>query len=254
MLYGLYTAAAGSLIEKAKLEIVSNNLANVDTTGFRKAYVNARERLAETQAASGRSVSMSVLLGGGGVFLDRVQLDSSAGAVQETQEPLDLAIDGSGFFGVSDGENTYYTRAGSFTIDAENQIATPDGRYRLLGGGGEPLTLSGGASGGPVTVTKDGVIYQGANEIGRLKLADFTDLENLEARGDNTLLYTGDGGEIASTARVRQGYLEKSNASTVQELSEMILAMRSYEASNRMLRTFDTTLQRTVNDVGAMPR
>jgi len=261
MMRAMGTAASGMKAMQTQIDTISNNLANVNTGGFKKSQAQFSDLLYETVvpggqvSATGEARPTQVEVGHG-VKLVATSKDFSQGTTVSTNNPLDLMIEGDGFFQLRlpDG-SLAYTRDGSFKLDAERNVVTSLG-YRL-----EPaLQIPVDAT--EVGVARDGtvsVILQGdtetAQEIGRIELARFPNAAGMTARGSNlfqaspasgTPLLSNPGldgmGEVAS------GYLELSNVETVDELVRMITAQRAYELNSKTITMADQMLQ-TVNGI-----
>ncbi len=255
MIRGLYTSAVGMMTQMQKMDVVSNNIANADTTGFKKDTVVVRsfsEELAKRlDDPKYRLIKFNQGIGNMslGVFVDEVYTDFSTGAMEETNGSLDFAISGDGFFAVSvtdrNGETTEkYTRDGSFTLDAENNLRTTEGNY-VVGEGGN-INIPNGI----ITVDENGNVYSNNEFVDRIKLVDFANKESLRKAGDNLYETIDESEQLDFTGRVIQGRVESSNVNPVQEMVKMISLARNYEANQKMIQTHDTTLNRAVNDIG----
>ncbi|MFV0519000.1 MAG: flagellar hook-basal body protein [Lachnospirales bacterium] len=252
----LYTGAVGMMTQMKLMDVASNNIANVNTTGYKADSVVTRsfdeellkriKDLDSTETHINAPVVGTVNLG---VTIDEVITDHSNGSFQSTSSALDLALDGAGYFTVqftdANGEVTEkYTRDGSFTLDNENNLRTKDG-YLVLGENG-PITLSG--VGSPF-IGEDGSVYDGNEIIDQLKLVDVEDKNYLQKYGENLYTLLDGGTTVDSDASVVQGYLENSNASSVKEMVNLINISRVYEANSKVVTTSDTLLGKAVNDI-----
>lgn len=255
MIRGLYTSAAGMTAEMARQEVLANNLANVNTSGFKQDMAVFRTRLDKTvyrvEAAGGARAGAPAVQKMGdlssGVYLDEVATRYGQGNLLHTEEPLDLALSGEGFFLVQDatGEELL-SRGGSLKRDAEGFLADDSGR-RLLGDGG-PIRL---AAQGKVHVDQRGVVTQGQAAVGRLRVVTVErPTESIEKRGETLWRLKDPGAVSAARPEVLQGYLEASNVNPVREMVEMIAVQRAYEASQKMISAQDETLAKAVNDLG----
>ncbi len=251
MLNGLYLSAMGAKVQDARADVAANNLANVNTVAFRRDQAVFRLRLAASEqapslAARGEPRYEKV---GGGVFLARIASLDEPGPLEETGQPLDIALDGEGFLKVQarDG-SSFYTRAGNLRRDDEGFLVTADGRYRVQGAGGGDLELPAG----PVDINAAGEIFSQGSLRGQIGLVMPVDPGRLRKQGDN--LWTSDGlvEEVQASGQIRQGFREGSSVESVREMTEMIQAQRAYELNLRALRTQDETLGRAVNDVGKL--
>jgi|YelNatPaOPRAMG01_1025707.scaffolds.fasta_scaffold00115_46 flagellar basal-body rod protein FlgG len=237
MLEGLYTSAAGMLPRASELEIVANNLANVSTAGYKRDRVSFRQTLDAQLAVAAERGEVPAL--------QAVVIDFSQGPLEKTDRPLDLAIEGEGFFVVQTPNGERYTRAGSFRLDADGTLVTPDG-HPVLGERG-PITLQQAE----VEVRPDGEIWQKSVPVARLRLVSFPDLGVLVKEGHG--LFRPSSTDVrpvpAASARVKQGYLEGSNVNPLEEMVEMMVLLRNFEAEQKAVQAQDETLSRAINDV-----
>jgi flagellar basal-body rod protein FlgG len=255
----LYTAATGMDAQSLKLDVISNNLANASTTGFKKVRAEFSDLLSETLRSAtapdprGGS-SPQPLQVGLGVRSGATTRTFSQGDLTQTQGPLDLAIGGEGFFRVQRTDGSYaYTRAGNLRVDANGHVTTQNGE--LL----DPeITVP--AETTSITITQDGIVsarVQGRDtdqQLGHIELHRFPNPGGLEAIGGNLLIQTPASGEpVASrpgelgTGSLQQGYLEGSNVKAVEEMIEMISTQRAYELNSKVIQTADQMLQRLTN-------
>jgi flagellar basal-body rod protein FlgF len=220
---GFIESVESMLGQERRLEQISNNLANVDTGGYKKDELGFQEML--YRAASGRQrVGKTV----------KIMTDHAAGPSTGTGNPFDLAISGAGFFQIQTPEGIRYTRAGNFQLDGQGQLVTANG-YPVLGDGG-PVVLNNGEA----TVAQDGAIFINGEQINRLAIVDFADRGALLKEGLNNYRLREDGQEVAPLDyRIDQGYLEGSNVNVVQAMTEMIDLHRMYEAQQKMIIAID---------------
>ncbi len=259
MLRALSTAATGMEAQQAKIDVVANNLANVNTAGFAKSRVDFEDLLYETlrqpgtSAAEGREIPVGIQIGHGARLI-ATQSIFTPGDQQQTGNPLDLAIEGSGFFIVNqpDGRPAY-TRAGTFKTNSQGQITTADGN--LL----EPaITIPADAL--KVTVGRDGTVsavlgnQTQPTQLGKIQLAVFANPAGLERVGHNLFLETAASGAARQgtpgtneIGTIAQGALEMSNVKVVEEMIELIVGQRAYEANSRVIKTADEMLHTTAN-------
>lgn len=254
MIRGIYTAAAGMAAEMARQDVVANNLANANTDGFKQDMAVYRTRADKTiyrlEAGGGARGGVPSVQKMGelstGVYLDAIHTQFQQGALRQTDEPLDMALEGDGYFVVQAGGEELLTRGGSFTRNAEGLIVDPEGRP-LLGKDG-PLRIVGTD---PIHVSNGGVVQQGNRMVGTLRVVRVErPAELLEKRGDVAWSLKANGAMQASGAQVRQGYLEGSNVNPIRAMVEMIAVQRSYESSQKMITAQDETLGKAVNDLG----
>ncbi len=250
MIKGLYTSASGMLSSKEKLNIVSNNLANANTTGYKKEGT-VREAFPEMLINKMEGDSKEEIGSlGSGVRNQRTYTNFTAGDLKHTAAPLDLAIKGDGFFVVETPEGERYTKNGNFTLNEMGQVVTQDG-YPLLNDEGDPLQTIDNRE---IYFDESGQMYLDDLEAGSVQIVDFENRENLEKIGEN--LYQLNDEEIeameAEDYQILQGYQEGSNVKVVKEMSNMIEANRLYELNQRAIKAADETLGKTVNDVGRL--
>ncbi|MGI6037440.1 MAG: flagellar hook-basal body protein [Limnochordia bacterium] len=235
MLRGIYTAAAGMLVQQRRTDVVANNLANASTTGYKRdvALVRPFPNLNLHRTTDGQR--MGSLTTGAGIEGIRPQF--SPGGVRHTGNPLDLAVEG-GFFTVQTPAGIAYTKAGNFSLDGAGYLVTARGD-RVLGTRG-PIRIDNA----DFTVTEEGDIIVAGEIVDRLAIAELTgDVEKL---GDN--LFYGQG-IPAQEVKVSQGFLEDSNVNVVREMVDLITATRAYEANQRIIQAHDETLGKAVNEM-----
>lgn len=253
MVRGLYTSGVGMMAVMNKFDVISNNIANANTTGYKKDNVITQsfseelmKRLddpAPNQTTHGTSLGKMSL----GVFVDTVVTDFSTGAVTITGNDFDLAISGDGFFaiGATDEDGQYsekYTKDGTFTT-RNGVLVTKEGNA-VLGENGN-ITLPEG----DLYISETGMVYVDGEYIDRLRMVSFTDNQTLRKYKDNLYSTTGETETTPFRGLVQQGALESSNVNPVREMVDMITVNRLYEANQRVITTIDTTLNRAVNDI-----
>lgn len=238
MLRGIYTAAAGMLVQHAHNDVVANNLANASTPGFRRDRVVVRSfpQLDLYRTPGGAPVGPLTT----GAAVDEVAPDMMPGPIKFTGNDLDLALEGPGYFAVAAPQGPAYTRSGSFMLDGEGYLATKEG-YRLLGRNG-PLAVA-----GDVTVTEEGLVLSGGEPVDALLIVDFPPGTIPAKRGAN--LVDGPAAPVEGV-RVKQHYLEQANVNVVREMIDLIAVMRAYEANQKIIQAHDETLGKAVNEMG----
>ncbi len=253
----LRTAASGMSAQQRMVDVIANNLANVNTTGFKRSRVNFEDVLYETlqgerivhQPGAGSTGPVQI---GKGVRIASVMRLDAQGAPETTQRPLDLAIEGEGFLQVQrpDG-GIAYTRDGSLTLSESGTLVT-NGGYPVLPGITIPSDATGVAvsTAGVVSVTAAGTARP--VEVGRIELARFLNPSGLSAIGENQLVETDASGEPITGAaqdegfgRITQGALESSNVEIVQEMTDMIAAQRAYEINAKAIKAGEDMMQVT---------
>ena len=259
MIRALYTAASGMNAQQANIDTVANNLANVNTAGFKKSRMEFQDLVYQQLVAPGSQTSTSSeapvgLEVGLGTRAAATARDFANGNLRATNGPLDLAIEGRGFFQVSmpNGE-TAYTRSGALHLSAEGNLVTADG-FSI-----EPqITIPENAI--SVTVSKTGIVsvqiagQTATQEVGTIELAAFQNPAGLRALGGNMFATTTASGEPTTgvpgedgIGTIVQGFLEDSNVSVVEEMVNMILAQRAYEANSKVVRASDEMLTQVNN-------
>jgi len=258
MLRALYTAATGMDAQQLKMDVISNNLANASTTGFKKTRAEFEDLLAETIKGAGApgaaGASPTPLQVGLGVHTGTTTRSFGQGALTNTQNPTDVAVQGNGFFRVQLPSGDYgYTRAGNFSLDATGRLVTQHGEIVEPG-----ITVPPDATG--LTIKGDGTVSalvagrSDPSELGQIELYIFPNPGGLSSIGNNLLgqsAASGDGqrarpGEQGA-GTLAQGMLEGSNVRAVEEMIEMIATQRAYELNSKVVSTADQMLQRLTN-------
>lgn len=260
MLRSLSTAATGMIAQQANIDVISNNLANVNTTGFKKSRAEFQDLLSQTLRAPGAQVAQGTFQPtsiqiGLGVKNSAIQRINTQGIMMSTDNPLSMCIQGEGFFQIQmDDGSVAYTRDGNFKMDANGQLVTTDG-FQLQPSITIPqdalqITIT---SGGKVTVKQPG--SPDMTEVGTIELVRFPNPSGLLSVGKNLYLETGASGTpVQGTAdqegfgSLEQGYLEGSNVQVVEELINLISAQRAFEANSNVIRASDEALK-TVNRI-----
>jgi len=256
MTYGLYAVVTGSLAQERRLEVLAHNLANVATAGFKAdiplfEVVPAPSPLAMPGALPIHPQTPSspiAFVPDAYTVFTGVKADLSAGELRQTGNPLDLAINGKGWFSVETPQGIRYTRNGSFTLDHQGQLVTQDG-WPVLGHGG-PITIQGSN----VLVSPRGAVIVDGQEIDRLKVVAAQGNDAFQ-RAEHALFALRPGATVEETADgadIKQGFLELSNVNPIQGMTALIDAMRAYESYQKMLQTWNETTSRAVNDVGRL--
>ena len=252
----LWVAKTGLDAQQTRMSVVSNNLANTNTTGFKRDRANFEDLLYQQLRQPGGSTSAQTQLPSGlqlgtGVRPVATERLFSQGNLQNTASPLDVAINGQGFFQVSlpDG-TTAYTRDGSFHLDSQGQIVTSSG-YTLS----PAITIPANAQ--SITIGRDGIVsvtqpgQAAPTQVGTIQLATFINASGLQARGENLYVETASSGTPTTNTPgsngagvVQQGYIETSNVNVVEELVNMIQTQRAYELNSKAVQTADQMLAR----------
>jgi flagellar basal-body rod protein FlgG len=256
MLRSLYTAATGMEAQQLKMDVISNNLANASTAGFKRQRAEFEDLLSETLRGAAATdarggAAPEPLQVGLGVRTGATSRSFSQGDLTSTSNPLDLAIGGAGFFKVqlANGDAAY-TRAGNFRVDATGRLVTARGDVVEPGITIPPETTAISiAADGTVTATVAG--RADAQSLGQIELATFANPAGLSALGGNLFAQTAASGDATSakpgengTGQLQQGYLENANVQAVQEMIDMISTQRGYELNSKVIQTADQMLQR----------
>ncbi|MCK6547718.1 flagellar basal-body rod protein FlgF [Myxococcota bacterium] len=234
---GIYVALSGAVAESKRLDVLSHNVANSNTAGYRAQRVTFAEALANASAKTSPQVELSGQV-----------LDASPGALQQTGEALDLAIEGDGFFAVETPQGVRYTRGGSFHLDAEGTVVSADGHAVLDRDGGH-LAIPAGTK--AIAIGADGTIDADGLRVGQLQVARFEPGALLQ---EGTLLATQAGASATAieegTNAIVSGALERSNFNAVRGMVELIRVSRSYESLTKMIQSYRDLDQATVQKLG----
>lgn len=262
MMRALWTAASGMTSQQLNVDTISNNMANVNTNGYKKETATFKSLLYQNMAQPNiTGTTPTQLQVGHGVRVGSIIRDFSMGALQQTENPLDMAIEGDGFFAVRDGESDeLYTRDGSFRVaptEDGNAIVTSDG-HPLLSIDDEPIVIDSSVKIEDLLIGADGIIsYMDTEmntpiEVAQIKLVQFSNKAGLEATGSNLFAATASSGEPilevdmddeTSKSGIRTGFLEGSNVNIANEMVNLIVAQRAYEINSTAIKTADTMLQ-----------
>lgn len=239
---GIYAALSGAIAQQRSLDVVANNVANASTHGYRGDRVAFRQELAN---AGGNGPAPDALRY---VSVSQVSTDATQGALQETGNTFDLALQGEGHFVVETPNGFRYTRAGSFTTDAEGVLRTQDG-HRVMGVPEDPARIQPVEIRVPegtvdVAVAADGTVRAGDGVLGQLRVVDIQGGEK-----EGFTLFTARNAEASTNTSVVQGYLESSNINAVAGLNELITVSRSFEAFQKVIETFAQMDARTARDI-----
>ena len=260
MVRGLYTAWTGLRNEEKRMDVVTNNMANADTTGFKKVDVTAQSferHLAVKIDDPTVGINLKQGIGGmnPGVKIGETYYDMSQGNFRLTEDQYNFALSGNGFFTISttnkSGEtSTRYTRDGDFTVTRDGYLVTKDGDY-VLAEGGNRIQIP-DANLVKIIVNEMGEIYSGNNYVAKLQLVDFQSYDALSSYGENMYEAVDGAVQTPAQAKVTQGYLEMSNVNMVTEMVDMIAISRAYETNQKMVQAIDQTLDKAVNEIGRL--
>ncbi|HQI00320.1 MAG TPA: flagellar basal-body rod protein FlgF [Deltaproteobacteria bacterium] len=241
---GIYIAASGAIAMEQRLEIIANNLANVNTTGFKKdsiSFEDFQKSLDTSRLCPGqyRSTPVDVVIG-------KQYIDTTQGGFRNTGNPLDVTIAGEGFFVVNTPDGTRYTRAGSFTLSPEGLLVTPQG-YAVQGEGGD-ITIDQGA----VIIDSDGTISVDGNVVDKLQIRSIEE-DALVRQGNATFsVRQGYAPGTVESPDIRQMCLEASNVDPIGEMVDLISTQRAYESYQKIMKAFTDTYAQSMHNVGTV--
>jgi flagellar basal-body rod protein FlgG len=239
----MYSAVSGNLAAMRRLDVISNNLANVNTPGYKKDKMSFEGLLAGNinPPAVPQSMTADPILQKENIFIDY-----ASGPISQSSNPLDLALDGDGFFAVTTPEGTAYTRQGNFRSSADGTLVTVDG-YPVQNSSGSPLRVQGGR----VEIDAKGSVTVDGAQIGTLSVVDFEKPYALTKTG-NALFVPTDPQITPQPAKspVLQGYLEGSNVESISEMVQLIETNRFFEACSKVIKGFDDMAAKAANELG----
>ena len=238
--------------EQKRLDVISNNLANSATVGFKKEGATSQS-FDDVLAIKVRDDHGDAYIGNMslGVKIGEVYTDYSQGSVRETGNTYDLAIDGSGFFTIdytdaNGNTSTRYTRAGEFLITKEGYVVTSEGQHLM----GESQWLQVPVDAVEVMVDTDGTVYADGTAVDKVRLTDFEDYNYLKKFGETMYQPVQGAVEKDATGSILQGFTEQSNVNVVSEMVNLINITRAYEANQKVIKAMDDLLQIDVSSVG----
>lgn len=241
---GLYSALSGNIAAMKRMDIISNNLANVNTPGYKK------DKMLFESLLAGASNPPAVPQGSTAdpiLQKENVYIDYGAGPLAQSGNPLDLAIDGDGFFVIQTPEGRAYTRQGNFRLGADGTLVTSDG-YQVMGQNG-PIRVQGGR----VEIDGKGVVMVDGETSGTISVVDFPRPYKLKKTASAQFL-PEDPQVVPTTASgsISQGHLEGSNVETVSEMVQMIETSRYFDSCQRVIKGFDDMVGKAVNEMGRL--
>lgn len=264
---GVYTALSGAMAQSLQMDTIANNIANVNTPGFKRdtqvfnEYLTANEK--EQTGMPVPRIPASIesfydMQGGDQSFVDSkgTFTDYSQGSLKTTGNPLDLAIDGEGFFEIATPDGVKLTRSGNFTMDGNGRLVTKEGHFVLRSGGeganpeARAIILNGSQS---LTVNDQGDIFQGTDLVARISVVDVTEKDSLQKLGNSLYGFKqGHSPEIISktSPSLKSGFIETSNVNVVKEMTDMIKTQRVFESTQKAISAYDSMNDKLVNVVG----
>jgi flagellar basal-body rod protein FlgF len=238
----LYVGLSRQMTLRRELDIVANNIANADTTGFKvESLLVKTEPKAPAVTLDGPKPVKFVMDTG-------VARDFGQGTLRTTGSPLDLAIEGQAFFKINTPDGERYTRDGHFRLDDSGKVITQNGQPVADAGGGELLI---DPQKGPIAIASDGTVSQGIEQVGKIGVVRFDSLSVLEKTGDN--LYrnaSNQQAQAAPDARLRQGMLEGSNVNTIAQITKMLEVTRAYESMAKMMDSTASLSRDSISRLG----
>jgi flagellar basal-body rod protein FlgF len=260
---GIYTALSGAMAQSQRLDTIANNMANVNTTGFKKdkqtfhEYVTANEKPPTTITVPRITASVESfydMQGGDKAYVDTrgTYSDFSQGALKSTGGALDVAIEGSGFFEFMTPQGLRYSRNGSLKIDGSGRLVNNEGHAVLKAGQGDPAQRTFQLSGRNITIGYSGDIYDGDSLVGRLAVTDIDNKDVLQKQGASLYAIKPNyeiQGRPSADYKLHQGFLEMSNVNVIDEMTDMISATRSFEAAKNAMQAFDSMDDKLMNVV-----
>lgn len=258
MLKGLYTAHTGLVNEQNRMDVMTNNLANASTVGFKKEGSTSQSfgsilAVKVKDASVGLGNIQRIGVNNPGVKIGENYTDYTQGSLRITENTYDLALSGEGFFAIEftnkAGEtSTKYTRAGDFTLNTEGYLVTNEGDY-VLDSNSQRIKLN------PLmdsSIQGDGTIEQNGVVVAKIQIADFEDYNYLEKYGE-TYFQPVEGAKLTNgNAKINSGYLEMANVQVVSEMVNMISITRQYESNQKIMQTYDSSLEIAVNQLGKL--
>ena len=256
MLKGLYTAYTGMINEQHRMDVMTNNLANVTTVGFKKEGTTSQSfgdmlayKIKDLSVGLGRNQYIGI--NNPGVKIGENYVDYSEGSYRITSNPFDFALEGDGFFAIEftnkAGEtSTKYTRAGNFTLNKDGYLVNNNGDY-VLDIQNRRIQLD------PLMdadITGDGRISQNGNVVAQIQVIDFENYDYLRRYGETYFEPIEGAQTMTSSAAIHSGVLEMANVQVVSEMVNMIAITRQYESNQKVLQTYDRSLDIAVNNLG----
>ncbi len=255
---GIYIAASGAFKQERKMQTIANNLANLGNMGFKRDGMVFREMIPPFNAAASPGQGLNVPVPGTQPAFDASYVgitdfftDTGQGTLRQTGNALDIALEGEGYFVVETPQGNRYTRNGNFKLSPDAFLATQEG-YKVLADNGKPIKID-SSQGGTITIDALGNVSIGkglSNQpLGKLQLADFKDPSVLSKEGDGLFSSNAKPGKPEQVV-VSQGFLETSNVNSVEEMTQMIITLRAFEAYQKVIQSIDEADDQVVNSLG----
>ncbi len=231
---GTYIALSGAILKGKQMEVIAQNIANSSTSGFKKDRISFKDYVIPVDNNPGSRPDGRVM-----TELSAIVTDFSEGTIARTGNPLDVAINGKGFFAL---EGDKYTRNGSFQVDSEGYLVSRDG-LKVLGDGG-PISVQGSH----IDISSSGEVIVDDVSAGILQIVDFPDKGALSKLSGGLFASKKAGEEV--NPGVSQGYIEGSNVNVIREMIEMLKVHREFESYQKMIQAFDEAVSKTINGMG----
>lgn len=267
---GVYSALSGAMAQSQRLDTIANNLANVNTPAFKKdqqvfkEYLTANEKppeVIQVPRIAASPESFYDMQGGDISYVDSAgtYTNFTQGSLKPTGNPLDVAIDGRGFFEVATPNGVRFTRLGSFKVDGNGQLVTKDGHPVLRNApeGTDPAarTIQFNPDDGVISIADNGDVFQGETNLGRLALADIPNQDTLSKVGGSLYEFKKNAAPEVSNIQnpsMKSGFLEMSNVNVVQEMTDLISTTRVFESTQKAISTYDQMADKMINIVGSL--
>lgn len=253
MLRSLYTATTGMIVQRNKMDTITNNLTNMDTVGYKKDYMLTRsfedmliERINDPNIINARyTTSAEVGEHNLGLYVDEINTTFKQGPLEQTEQPNELAIEGEGFFVVNTPEGERYTRSGNFRVDSAGYLVDPNGYY-VQSTAGDAVYVGQG----DFAINALGDVTVNGQVTDTIAVVNFNDVQGLRKAGENLYYhYAGEQPAAAQGYSVKQGFLEGSNVDIASEVVDMMSTSRAYESCYKITQMLDQSLSKTVNDI-----
>ena len=259
---GIYAAVSGAMAQSSRLDTIANNLANVNTTAFKKdrqvfsEYLSAYEKpndVIQVPRVPASIESFYDMQGGDTAYVNPAgtYTNFSQGLLKATGSPFDVAIEGRGFLEVLTPQGLRWTRNGALQVDGEGRLVTKEGHPVLRSGQNDPAQRMIQLASRNVTISHAGDVYDGGNQVGRISVVDFAENDALQKVGNSYYSLKENFGEeapiAAAESRIHQGFIEGSNVNVVEEMTDMITANRVFEATQQAIKAHDQMDDKLIN-------
>ncbi len=253
MTHGIWASVGGMQVNEYRQSLAANNMANLETVGFKNDLAVISQRLNEADEDPSQKIFQTYPYNelGGGSWVRPTYTNFAQGTLEPTGRALDVALNGNGFFAVSDGSETRYTRDGRFARNAAGDLvlSADGGRFRVLDQVGLPINIA-DPSIGSIAIGRNGEVMQGDEVLGQIGVIDFSDRTALKKSGQSTFKLIGDAQAIPATADIHGGNVESSTVDSIASLTNMIEVSRAYELNARMISLQDETLGMATSRIG----